>query len=522
MNLKCAMGLHDWGGCKCNKCGKTRDEGHEWVSIGPNPVDKQYCRSECQRCHAHKDEEHAWIEWRCKRCRVAIDDLLVDTQSQARRRAMTALFQADDSEAVRLLNQRVASADTQSCIEILDNLFSVGNQARPATAISVASRALRRSEAKARVAAVRVLASHGGQKDVDQELARVWKDPDPAVRLSILDALFDQRAADAFMVARASRNASGVKPLLDLLKWCLDDVDEAVRHRAIDILGRECLPETVPLLLRLTLTAPSADQGAVQQALGKFKEREALAGLCLCLQDTDPRVREMLPKLIEQHASRISGTQILMNDHMGGLDSLILAVSSLRFIANSSSAATKDVAEAACRRLWERVTGGDVLDRLMNPWQRKGLEGIDGSACWEVVDKAADENVCKWQKESTERGTGRDQQAEFPSASPATIGHVQLVGSVVSDPSLGFEVLTMRLIASPDQIARVRELGIEETVVARGMANGKMLETRLELLLRDNCSAKDMWFTVREDAANYVQLLSAGIDTINKKLKVDD
>ena len=30
MNLKCVLGMHTWNGCKCPKCGKTRDESHVW------------------------------------------------------------------------------------------------------------------------------------------------------------------------------------------------------------------------------------------------------------------------------------------------------------------------------------------------------------------------------------------------------------------------------------------------------------------------------------------------------------
>lgn len=31
MSLKCIFGFHNWGGCKCFRCGKTRNEGHDWV-----------------------------------------------------------------------------------------------------------------------------------------------------------------------------------------------------------------------------------------------------------------------------------------------------------------------------------------------------------------------------------------------------------------------------------------------------------------------------------------------------------
>lgn len=30
MGFKCTFGMHDWDGCKCTSCGKTRDEVHDW------------------------------------------------------------------------------------------------------------------------------------------------------------------------------------------------------------------------------------------------------------------------------------------------------------------------------------------------------------------------------------------------------------------------------------------------------------------------------------------------------------
>jgi hypothetical protein len=30
MNLKCRLGIHEWNGCRCSRCNKTREHGHEW------------------------------------------------------------------------------------------------------------------------------------------------------------------------------------------------------------------------------------------------------------------------------------------------------------------------------------------------------------------------------------------------------------------------------------------------------------------------------------------------------------
>jgi uncharacterized protein (TIGR02145 family) len=32
MSIKCKLGYHTWDGCKCSKCGKTRDEQHNFVN----------------------------------------------------------------------------------------------------------------------------------------------------------------------------------------------------------------------------------------------------------------------------------------------------------------------------------------------------------------------------------------------------------------------------------------------------------------------------------------------------------
>lgn len=46
MNLKCMVGMHEWGGCKCIKCKKTRDQGHDWTEDW----------RKCGQCGAPSDE----------------------------------------------------------------------------------------------------------------------------------------------------------------------------------------------------------------------------------------------------------------------------------------------------------------------------------------------------------------------------------------------------------------------------------------------------------------------------------
>jgi hypothetical protein len=45
MTVSCTLGLHNWNGCKCIKCGKVRDEGHDWGKD---------CKK-CERCGATRN-----------------------------------------------------------------------------------------------------------------------------------------------------------------------------------------------------------------------------------------------------------------------------------------------------------------------------------------------------------------------------------------------------------------------------------------------------------------------------------
>ena len=40
--------LHEWDGCVCKKCGKIRDEEHEWEGPPSNLV--------CKKCRAYKKQ----------------------------------------------------------------------------------------------------------------------------------------------------------------------------------------------------------------------------------------------------------------------------------------------------------------------------------------------------------------------------------------------------------------------------------------------------------------------------------
>lgn len=61
--MACLFG-HKWEGCKCSKCGKTRDEQHDW----------DLCAGKCKRCGKTQPEQHEWQGCRCIRCGKTRDE----------------------------------------------------------------------------------------------------------------------------------------------------------------------------------------------------------------------------------------------------------------------------------------------------------------------------------------------------------------------------------------------------------------------------------------------------------------
>jgi hypothetical protein len=60
MKLWCVVGFHAWNGCECSRCGKLRDEGHDWTAD---------CQ-ECAVCHKKRPDAHVWSEDKCSRCGI--------------------------------------------------------------------------------------------------------------------------------------------------------------------------------------------------------------------------------------------------------------------------------------------------------------------------------------------------------------------------------------------------------------------------------------------------------------------
>jgi hypothetical protein len=82
MPISCALGFHAWNGCKCIKCGQTRDESHDWK------LDCEKCAEcgatrqkahvwdgcKCSGCGKTQDEEHAWNGCKCIKCEQTRDE----------------------------------------------------------------------------------------------------------------------------------------------------------------------------------------------------------------------------------------------------------------------------------------------------------------------------------------------------------------------------------------------------------------------------------------------------------------
>ena len=69
--------FHRWNGCKCDKCGKIRDEQHDW----------DLCKGICNRCGKRQAIKHDWKRCKCSRCGIVIhhwdsDDKLLKTADE--------------------------------------------------------------------------------------------------------------------------------------------------------------------------------------------------------------------------------------------------------------------------------------------------------------------------------------------------------------------------------------------------------------------------------------------------------
>lgn len=62
MGLICQIFGHQWMGCRCARCGKQRNEGHQWVETEGS------CEHTCAVCGLTETVPHTWNHCRCTRC----------------------------------------------------------------------------------------------------------------------------------------------------------------------------------------------------------------------------------------------------------------------------------------------------------------------------------------------------------------------------------------------------------------------------------------------------------------------
>jgi uncharacterized protein (TIGR02145 family) len=56
MKIKCLIGIHNWNGCKCFKCGKVRNDQHHWK------------KCMCTQCGKVRNEQHDLKDGLCQIC----------------------------------------------------------------------------------------------------------------------------------------------------------------------------------------------------------------------------------------------------------------------------------------------------------------------------------------------------------------------------------------------------------------------------------------------------------------------
>ena len=59
--MACFFG-HKWNGCKCDNCGKTRDENHKYNAVSGT------CEELCSVCGKARATSHIWVGCVCERC----------------------------------------------------------------------------------------------------------------------------------------------------------------------------------------------------------------------------------------------------------------------------------------------------------------------------------------------------------------------------------------------------------------------------------------------------------------------
>ena len=72
--LMCRLGFHNWGGCKCQRCGTKHDEEHNWngctctICSKKRNAEHHWNGCTCDICGWIRNEGHRWERCKCVKC----------------------------------------------------------------------------------------------------------------------------------------------------------------------------------------------------------------------------------------------------------------------------------------------------------------------------------------------------------------------------------------------------------------------------------------------------------------------
>jgi len=94
MHLKCLLSLHEWNGCKCTACGKTRDDGHDW---------SKDCEK-CAQCGLSRENVNKGLACKCLMCSRSVDK----ASTVSTRLAMTPTHRAAETTGASHIERVIA------------------------------------------------------------------------------------------------------------------------------------------------------------------------------------------------------------------------------------------------------------------------------------------------------------------------------------------------------------------------------------------------------------------------------
>ena len=125
--MACIFG-HKWNGCKCEKCGKVRDEGHAFVPVAGT------CEEKCEKCGQTR-EKHFFEGGFCKICgmraeKPVIVESLTDDENSEIIYTVDAYNQHNGSSDSSLMSLALYSIGTFNDCEKKPELLQTGVAAR--------------------------------------------------------------------------------------------------------------------------------------------------------------------------------------------------------------------------------------------------------------------------------------------------------------------------------------------------------------------------------------------------------